>query len=204
MNRKSFFAALLMAVCFLFAPSLIFAEAETHDGFYLNFQVGGGSGKTVQEGISGGDFEYTGGTSVFKVKAGFAPINNLILYGVYGFSNQDKPDIEQGSATGSALFDISYYDFGGGLCYYFMPVNIYVSADIASTQMRMTQGSLKADSGRGTSFTFSAGKEWWVSENWGLGVALIFSGASITSMGDFNGDKLSHTFYGIAFTATYN
>ena len=203
MSKKGILVLLFVFALFS-APTALFAEAETHDGFYLNFQLGAGSGETIYE-ISGyDDRELTGSTGVFRIKAGYAPFDNLIVYGLYGVFNQSKPDVKIGSVEGEATFDSTYYDFGGGVCYYFMPFNAYISADIASTTTRWSDSDDTLDSGRGLSYTLSFGKEWWVSENWGLGVALIASKANISDGGDFPGDKFSHTFYGIAFTATYN
>jgi len=197
----------ILVLVFLFAlfsaPAALFAEAETHDGFYLNFQLGAGSGKTVLEDDPL-EMELTGTSGVFRVKAGYALFDNFIVYGLYGVFNQNKPNVKVGSLEGPATFDATYYDFGGGVCYYFMPRNLYISGDVASTTYRWSEGSNNYDSGSGISYTLSVGKEWWVSENWGLGVALIASKANISKMGDFGGDKFSHTFYGIAFTATYN
>jgi len=145
-----------------------------------------------------------GTTGVFRIKAGGAPADNFIIYGVYGAYSIEDPDYEYGSASGTMKeTTLTYYDLGVGVCYYFMPINIYISADIASTKGTLEMYDETADTERGASFTLSVGKEWWVSDDWGLGVALILSGASMDDEG--NSDiTVSHSFFGVAFTATYN
>ena len=202
---KSAFCILAFFFALLFCtPANLFAAAETHDGFYLNFQLGAGYGETTLEESGDDDFIMDGTTGVFRIKAGGAPADNFIIYGVYGAYSIEDPDYEYGSASGTMKeTTLTYYDLGVGVCYYFMPINIYISADIASTKGTLEMYDETADTERGASFTLSVGKEWWVSDDWGLGVALILSGASMDDEG--NSDiTVSHSFFGVAFTATYN
>jgi hypothetical protein len=66
------------------------------------------------------------------------------------------------------------FGIGAGLAYY-MPNNLYLSGTLAFAQLSSgdednTETRSETDFGPGLSLTF--GKEWWVSDNWGLGVAL--------------------------------
>lgn len=193
-------------------PSPLFAEAETHDGLYLNFQAGAGPGRTVIKDFNGRDLEFSGATGMFRFRFGGTPVNNLVVYGVYGAYNQDEPEINYGSQHDSKSdFVLIYNDLGAGICYYFMPVNIYLSAEFAVTQLIVESDIYTTwDSDAGKSFTLSLGKEWWVSDEWGLGVALVLRGArmkagcEITDAANNRNDTVTHGFIGIAFTATYN
>jgi len=204
MIKKSLLTLFLSFVIVGIASMCVYAEVETHDGFYLNFQLGAGYGETNLEEPGDDDFIMDGTTGVFRIKAGYAILNNFVIYGIYGVFNVDEPDYEYGSASGTMNnTTLTYYDYGVGLCYYFMPINIYISADMASSKGRLEINNIKSDTEWGASFTLSVGKEWWVSDNWGLGIAFIISAASMDDSGDSNA-TISHSFYGLAFTATYN
>lgn len=212
MKKVLFSSILTVALVAVFSSTSLFAEPEMHDGIYLNFQIGAGPGKTVIEDFNGKDLEFCGPTAVFRFKLGVTPADNFIVYGVYGAYNQDEPEITYGSQTNSKTdFVLAYNDLGGGICYYFMPVNIYISAEIAITQLTVQSDTYTSwDSEAGRSLTLSIGKEWWVSDDWGIGIALILRGASmkagseITDEAENKNDTITHGFAGLAFTATYN
>jgi hypothetical protein len=48
------------------------------------------------------------------------------------------------------------------------------------------------------------GKEWWVSDHWGLGASLNGIFASNQDTGGTNPPNISSTFWGLSFSATYN
>ena len=187
----------------------VFAMAETHDGFYFNALLGGGYDKsTVQQ--TTGEEEFSGIAYMFKLKIGGAPVENFIVYGVFGFYDLESPKYKQGSVSETLNGEfITYNEIGLGACYYFMPDNIYISTDLTATQMGMGNNSdSKAyNSETGWSFTLSIGKEWWVSENWGLGFALIGTAGMAKAGEHFSDDKnekIIHTYFGAALSATYN
>ena len=101
------------------------------------------------------------------------------------------------------------YGLGGmglNVTYYFMPVNVYLSASPSLTfQSSMTRfgGTTSVSSRAGFGAKLSVGKEWWVGDHWGLGVAGQFftswNGASGSGMGTW-----STVAGGVAFSATYN
>ena len=208
MIKKRFYALVFLSLIIMAAPLNLLAyngySAHTHQGFYLNFQLGAGYGETTMEESGDADFTLSGPTGVARIKAGGAITENFIIYGVYGVFNIEDPKIEYGDYSGTADgLSLTYYDLGIGICYYFMPINIYISADIASSKGELTGYGFKGETESGVSFTFSLGKEWWVSDNWGLGVALILSGASMDD-GPGSDAEITHSFVGVAFTATYN
>jgi hypothetical protein len=58
----------------------------------------------------------------------------------------------------------------------------------------------------GVGASFMAGKEWWVSHDWGLGVAGQFRVAWMKAKAEFAGsdDTMTATAFAILFSATYN
>jgi hypothetical protein len=94
--------------------------------------------------------------------------------------------------------------FGGGVAYYFMPANVYVSAAIAAIQLRVDykdEEIAKTDTGVGIDLL--VGKEWWVSEGWGVGVALELSGGRVKDNGP-GSPTWSAGSLGLLFSATFN
>jgi hypothetical protein len=63
-----------------------------------------------------------------------------------------------------------------GASYYFIPANIYLAPAIMTTTLSYTDEALEvntSDSGGG--FQLAVGKEWRIGEQWGLGVAAIYT-----------------------------
>jgi hypothetical protein len=96
---------------------------------------------------------------------------------------------------------------GIGASYYFMPLNIYVGGTLGIGAASFTDSSNHSASSRaGFAIELDCGKEWWVSDNWGLGVALRLSHASVPP-GDIQPNspsQLGATGFGVLFSATYN
>lgn len=183
--------------------------ARTHDGFFLRFLAGGGPGQLVVDDVLGSELKYTspaGGAFHFQI--GGAVAENLILFGdVGGFALAD-PDVELGGASqpGQNL-DVTASGLGGGLCYYFMPANIYLSGSVLASRNSMTFQSVTGESEAGPSLLVAAGKEWWVGPRWGLGVALMLELGSTRDQRDATtGEKprMTTRMFSVAFSATLN
>ena len=185
-------------------------EIHTHDGFHLRFGVGlVGGASTVYSGDTSLTF---GGPGLLDgVQVGGSPIENLsiffeadclTLFSANTGSNKDgglKPSNQDGP---------SFYGLmtGVGVGYYFMPQNIYVSGAVGAAFNRVSLSDDGVDfntQDMGFGFTAMAGKEWWVSDNWGVGMAgqfLYLQGSGRTSA-----VASSHTVaFGLILTATYN
>lgn len=182
--------------------------ARTHDGFFLRFLAGGGPGQMVVHDVMGSDLRYTstaGGAFHFQI--GGAVRENLILFGdVGGFALTD-PDVEFGGASQPGQnVDVTASGLGGGLCYYFMPANIYLSGSVLASRNSMTFQSETGESEAGPSFLVAAGKEWWVGNRWGLGVALMLELGSTRDQRDTTGEqsRMTTRMFGVAFSATLN
>jgi hypothetical protein len=197
-------------------PLSLFAEAEKHDGFYFNFLLGGGYDESTLKYSDSTDAKYSGMAYMFKIKLGGAPVENFIIYGLAGFYNLENPKLTIGSE--SETFNniyVTHNEFGGGFCYYIMPDNIFISADLTATQLGIGNTKAESDdeelktSDTGWDLTLSFGKEWWVSENWGVGAAIVATFGSVPAGWEIAGednenDKIIHKYLGVAFTATYN
>lgn len=207
-NRKRLVArgsALLVLGMLVFAcPAYAGGQPREHDGFFMRLSLGGGSGNaSVEE--SGVKAELKGGAADMNLAFGGMVSKNLALHGtMWGWGVQD-PDVEitsLGTAAANGLLGMSA--IGPGVTYYLMPANVYFSGSIGIGSL---SGSDELDGSTGTGFALDAtvGKEWWVGDNWGLGLAGDFTylSAKDTDFSIFN-ESWSVTSFGLRFSATFN
>ncbi|HVV49289.1 MAG TPA: hypothetical protein VHO06_06510, partial [Polyangia bacterium] len=155
---------------------------QLHTGVYVHLHIGGGF-----TSVSGAGTKVSGSGPSFAVAVGGAVIPNLALFGNLFFTGSTNPDI---SATGygsqSTTGDTFVGGFGAGAAYYFMPVNIFISAALGAVEFELddANGNSVSQSKIGLGFEGLVGKEWLVSPHWGLGAALEFVAASMADKND--------------------
>jgi hypothetical protein len=184
---------------------------EQHDGFMLRFTLGFGSADTTATATEGPDLEleHSGFSVSFSADVGGAPEENLIIHGrlasmVITRPKQTLNGVEQ-PEDDVTIEAVDALLLGPGLTYYFMPVNIYVTAAAGLSWLAFPDSDddeSDATEG-GFGLNIDAGKEWWVSYDWGFGVAARFW---YTRLGDEEaGERFDHDFFGwgILFSATY-
>ena len=147
---------------------------ETHDGLYLRLHVGGGFTSASGTDNLGNKVTISGGSVSLGIAVGGAVAPNLALFGTAFASVATQPNVsEPGSGSVTANGNISLGGFGGGIVYYFEPINIYLSGVIAAMDLQGqdANGNTTGTTKLGPGFQAMVGKEWWVSTHWGLGVA---------------------------------
>jgi hypothetical protein len=178
---------------------------HTHDGFFLQVHVGisatGFSSK--QAGVK---TNYAGGGISSGVAIGGVIAHNLVLYAAFFGTETGSPDKQvAGASVTSDLGQIGVGAFGPGLAYYFERCNLYLSAAFGLAGFTANDGGgVKVDSAKsGSAFDFMVGKEWWVSHDWGVGIAGELMAASLK---DKNTPGLTWSASGLSilFSATYN
>ena len=175
---------------------------HTHDGFFMRLSVGGGGVSASKSGE-----KYSGGSAAFGAAFGGAITHNLILYGeAFGHSaHEPKHTVGKNSSTEPGL-DLGVAGLGPGVAYYFMPLNLYLSGTLLLQQVSLSDSnnsnsSLKL-SNVGVAANLMVGKDWWVSENWGLGAAAqLLLGSAKDRNADANWSTAAAA---LMFTATYN
>ena len=181
---------------------------HVHDGFFLRMAIGGG----WQSASIGGDTTVSGAGGIFNLAAGGAINPNFAVHAeVFGMITP-SPKVEV-SGSGSGTWkntDFIHVGIGPGFTYYAMPSNIYLSATIAMAKYRMVtrNGSNTSDttydSDLGWAVKGALGKEWWVSPNWGLGLAGQFTWVVVPSDSTLSSGKTTGPVIGLVFSATYN
>ncbi len=181
------------------------AEAQTpqsgrrHTGFFLRLSAGlGGTHASLNTEPK---ITLTGPGLVSSVAIGGALTENFILHADFFGGTAFSPKIKQGGREiGTINADLSLSGLGIGVTYYVMPMNLYLSGSVGFGvgTLEVTLGELSTDVGFAGSVM--VGKEWWVSDEWGLGVAGQFMYMRLPDQ-NVDVDGLAG---GILFSATYN
>ncbi|MGA8890655.1 MAG: hypothetical protein WB493_03735 [Anaeromyxobacteraceae bacterium] len=184
------------------APVAQESTARRHKGFFLRLDGGiGYAGSSTSQG--GVNASITGASSQFGVAVGGAVAENVILAGDIWGGVLFAPKVTVGGITGTRSSSASLVGFGPHLSYYFMPANIYLSLTPAITIVSLTYDGSSANTKAGFGSKIALGKEWWVGDHWGLGVAGQFM-FSINVDEGTNPPTWSTFAGGVAFSATLN
>ena len=177
-----------------------------HDGFYLRLHLGGGGTHVSGSDAFGDSVKISGGSVSFGIALGGAVTPNLIVFGNLFLSGLGMPDVSIGGfAAGSSNSSAAVVGFGPGVVYYLEPFNVYFSGTLGAMQFEMDDANGKPiyQTEVGIGCQILVGKEWWVSQDWGLGVAGEFVGASMKDLSDHS-ITWSATAFSLLFSATYN
>ena len=185
--------------------------AYTHDGFMLRMALGFGGGQATSKLSnfqSNPDAKARGNGVAFSIDVGGSPVENLILHArLEAFSLVDP--VQDGSQwfTTDGDTTLSFEVLGIGLTYYFMPHNLFVTAVVGTAHYSVANDNRAYTSESGLGFNLELGKEWWVSENWGLGIAARLSHTSLSDAEDddyeIGDEEVSFTGFAVLFSATY-
>ncbi len=96
---------------------------------------------------------------------------------------------------------------GGGITYYIMPSNIFLSGSLGIGGFTLIEddNNTNVSTDNGFSMQLKVGKEWWVSKKWGLGVALTYGKTKLTNKpGGSVEERMNSNNLGILFNATLN
>src|SRR6185312_15409049 len=183
------------------------APPNVHDGLFLRLNVGAGYTNVSATDHYGRDMKFSGGSLNVGLALGGAVAENLIVFGNLFMAVANRPDWTQPTMPFSTSWDGTAFlgGFGVGLAYYIMPADVYLSGALAAMTFSASDdyGNTVAASNTGLGFQGMIGKEWWVSPEWGLGVAgeMVFA-----SMKDRDDNSLSWngSSFSILFSSTFN
>jgi hypothetical protein len=173
----------------------------------------GGGYRTASASSGTEELTITGTGPAFTLAIGGALVDNVILFAQLTLATASEPEIRSSTLGTMTLnnADADLFGLGGGLAYYVVPVNMYISGALLLSQLQLSeQGNTDntadvTDNGLGLDLT--VGKEWWVSSNWGLGLAAQLFFARMPDAGNnatgaqVQWNAVAATF---AFSATYN
>jgi len=180
---------------------------HTHDGFFLRLNSGIGI-MHAKYSYAGYDTTISGGGMALSFAMGGAITPNLVIYGEFMATGAFDPTIKTGSSSSGMSGDVTLTGFGPGVAYYLEPANLYFSGTMAFSQVTVNYDDGTSDSNsrdltdRGFGMAVTVGKEWWVSQNWGLGVAALLHVASMKVKSVDT--RMTAEGISILFSATYN
>jgi hypothetical protein len=178
-----------------------------HDGFFAGVHLGYGGlqSKGDQRTISG-----SSGSVEVALGASITP--SLALYVTLFDEVASDSSLKNDSGTSPAVKNLNHslIAYGIGARYYLVPSNFYVGAALgagqASLEYEDAGTTIKSSSKYGPVLRLSVGKEWWVSADWGLGIALNVLGGTNESTDALTGATRRSTSgaFNVSFSATYN
>jgi hypothetical protein len=177
-------------------------DAHRHVGFYFRTWLGI---DYLTLSASDADQELSGAGGAAGFAFGGAVAENWILYGEVFDDLASDPELRSGGNTSTADgVTAGVFAFGVGMARYFEPANMYVSVTIARSKIRIElDGGPAAETDFGLGVSAMAGKEWWVSDNWGIGFAVQAYVGEMKDQGPSPDSWIARAL-AIAFSATYN
>ena len=194
--------AVTLALCAVGAGAQA-GEPRSHDGgFFLRLAPGLGYARTsISEG--GDELALSGFSGSLDVAIGAMVTRNLAIHGNIGAWSVVDPSLrfngEEAQIEDSAVSLVSY---GGGLTWYFGTSNAYLTAWGGAAELDFEFEGDEETSETGWAFEVGLGKEWWVSDRWGLGVSAS-GGYHSVPPGDA-ANNFSGPSFAVRFSATLN
>jgi hypothetical protein len=203
---KKLFMLTALAASFSFATS----EPHVHDGFFLNFAMGMGyqSMDYTTYNYDEDTYGHSGLATDIDVKLGCS-VTDMVAVHITLTGDTPTESVGEGRDDNEVKANLSLLGIGTTL---YFPGNYLASAslgigqfrvydDISTFHARVVTNPDKY-SRSGFAFQIAAGKEWWISDNWGLGFSAAFTYGSAEDKDDA-GDASA---YGInvMFSATFN
>jgi hypothetical protein len=184
------------------APGDLLGTAHRHVGAFFRPDLGAGyiAMSASQNGV---DAQISGVAGTFGIAVGGAVSENTILAFHLWDAVATNPTLSLGGvSTNNANATVTLIAFGPELSIY-SANNLYFSVTPSLTRAAFAAGGTSSDTNWGYGLRAAVGKEWWVSENWGLGVA---GHLSLTVNDDSGPNGPTWTGWGatVAFSATYN
>lgn len=146
------------------------SAAFRHVGMHLRVDTGLGR-LSYSERVSSGVAKMSGLSGSLGASLGGAVVENLIVSGrAFLLTTRDQESTISGQTTNTDIH-LGLVGVGPEITYYFMPINVHVSAALAMTYLRGESHGVKASSEVGLGTQVTIGKSWWMNDQWGLGVA---------------------------------
>lgn len=177
-----------------------------HDGFYLRLTTGVGSTTSIEE-TELGELSFSGLSGNATLGIGYAVVENLIINLDIVASTVTDPTVEiDGRDVGEVDAEITISNIGVGATYYIMPTNVYLAGSIALAEGSVKSGRVAIETDTGYGINVAIGKEWWVSDNWGIGVAGQLFHTVLPDENLITGEVFDFktTSIAIVFSATFN
>ena len=210
MHKATWFLTLILLVTFSSETLAESGEApferenwgyRAHDGFFVRLTTGPGYQMSHEEHAT-----ISGGAAGASFAVGYAVFENFILH-ISTFGSMAVDPVVEIDGLGSDIIkdaSANHFALAAGATWYFMPINIYVTASTGAARSTFSYKDYESNTEIGYAFDVMVGKEWWVGNEWGIGVALQMNYFDVPhKIADKTYDL--RTFAGaLLFSATYN
>lgn len=175
-----------------------------HLGLFVRPELGFGYLATSGS-LRGNEVKLSGGGLSLGLAIGGAVSEDFIIAGrIWQFSSSTPTvTVDAGSMGLGQDFDVKLGGVGVLLNWYLMPGNWYVAATPSVTWLKVGEGSSQGTYQWGLGLHAAFGKEWWVSDNWGLGLnaTAALSGNEGSGTGQSTWGSAA---FGLNLSATYD
>ena len=162
------------------------AEPRTHDGFQFRGTAGlGYLGDSESLGGLSDNIHGVAGTSEFFFGGTLA--DGFSLGGYLGFTVAPGPSVSYGNgqrSVASSDVNLNFFTIGPYVDYYLDPhEGLHFLATVGFADLNVSNGGSSSDAATGFGIGAGVGYDWWVSDNWSLGVLGRFQYAHMTLNG---------------------
>lgn len=186
------------------SPAAALSRPETHDGFLLRFSLGlGYEGLGLSDG-AGTEIDLSGFGLSSSLTLGGVVADNLAVHGDFFGLAAVSPNVaingeDFGEASDSS---VSLSGLGVGITYWVMPLNLYLSATLGLGKATIDVEGDEFEADWGVAVRAMVGKEWWVADEWGIGLMAELTWANVP----VEVEEGSASFVGVNFglSLTYN
>jgi hypothetical protein len=184
---------------------------QKHDGFMLRvaFGVGGAYTKRTPKNEDESDLNVSGMSGSFSIDIGASPVENLVLHGRISNMVMIRPIVSLDGKKKAETADIVLFSaalIGPAMTYYFMPINLYLTGAIGLSRLSVAyereenEEEWTRDYAQGIALNIDVGKEWWISNNWGFGLAGRLWYTRVSAKSDVGRNFIGGA---VLFSATY-
>jgi hypothetical protein len=182
--------------------------ARRHFGLFIRPELGLAytSSKGSQAGV---DLSVMGSGGAFALAVGGSVSEDFIVAAQVWDFVATSPTVKisgggiSASSSTSSGTSSGLVGYGVLLNWYFQPSNLYLAVTPSLTRLVFSDPSASATSEWGFGVRATFGKEWWVSDRWGLGLAASVGLSSNKDKGT-NPPTITSTGASLTFSATYN
>lgn len=156
---------------------LFYGNERRHTGFMFRFELGLGYAAMRLAG-PGAKLVLSGLDGMVSFDIGGSIADNLVLHLRLSAISITSPTLTIGgrsvSTEGRGDVVASSVLIGPALTYYIMPINVYITGALGLARVVLEVDGDEATTKFGWGLNVDVGKEWWASDDWGLGVGAQF------------------------------
>jgi hypothetical protein len=182
------------------APQALCGARDHEDGFMLRLALGGAVNAGTKIDVVSEELKMSGTGVDFEMAIGGIVTPNLAIHGTVLAWVVSDPEIEFQDQSENAGGALSLAGVGAGMTYFIMPVNIYLTGSAGIGQVSVSDDNISYEFGTGFMIEAVVGKEFFVSDGWGLG----FSVGIVYHSVPWDGVDIDENWNGISFPIRFS